>query len=143
MVARGQAPGQPLELPVAARRGEASVGASGQDPPVGDERVRERVVERGNLLAARRRVQRNGGSPGSDGMTVEALPGSLQEHGPRRREGVRAGTYRPSPVTRVESPKPGGGVRKLGLPTGLDRVVPQAVRQVRQPMGDPTFSQGS
>jgi RNA-directed DNA polymerase len=143
MLARGHAPGQQLELPFAERRGEASVGAAGQDTPVGEERVMERVVERGNLRAALRRVKRNGGSPGIDGMTVEAVPGYLQEHWPRIREGLLAGTYRPSPVQRVEIPKPGGGVRKLGLPTVRDRFVQQAVRQVRQPMWDATFSEGS
>jgi RNA-directed DNA polymerase len=143
MLDRGHAPGQQLELPFAERRGEASVGAAGQDTPVGEERVMERVVERGNLRAALRRVKRNGGSPGIDGMTVEAVPGYLQEHWPRIREGLLAGTYRPSPVQRVEIPKPGGGVRKLGLPTVRDRFVQQAVRQVRQPMWDATFSEGS
>jgi RNA-directed DNA polymerase len=100
-------------------------------------------VERGNLLAALRRVKRNAGSPGIDGMTVEELPGYLQEPWPRIRESLLAGTYRPSPGKRVEIPKPGGGVRKLGIPTVLDRFVQQAVLQVLQPMWDPTFSEGS
>jgi RNA-directed DNA polymerase len=143
MVDRGQAPEQQLERPVAERRGEASVGASRQDTPVGEERLMERVVQRGNLLAARRRVKRNGGSPGIDGMTVEALPGYLREHWPRIREGVLAGTYRPSPVKRVEIPQPGGGVGKLGIPTVLDRFGQQAVLQGLQPTWDPTFSEGS
>jgi RNA-directed DNA polymerase len=139
---RGPAPAPQLELPVAERRGEASVGAAEQDTPGGEERLMAQVVERGNLLAALRRVKRNGGSPGTDGMTVEELPGSLREHWPRRCEALRAGTYRPSPVKRVEIPKPGGGVRKLGIPTVLDRFVQQAVRQVRQPRWEPTFSEG-
>jgi RNA-directed DNA polymerase len=143
MLDRGSAPGKQLELPFGERRGEASVGASGQDTLVGEEHVMERVVERGNLLAALRRVNRNGGSPGIDGMTVEALPGYLQEHWPRIREGLLAGMYRPSPVKRMEIPKPGGGVRKLGIPTVLDRFMQQAVLQVLQPMWDPTFSEGS
>ena len=140
MLDRGQAPGQQLERPFAERRGEASVGASGQAPPVGEECLMERVVARGNLLAALRRVKRNGGNPGIDGMTVEALPGYLREHWSRIREVWLAGTYRPKPVRRVEVPKPGGGVRKLGMPTALDRFIQQAVRQ---PMWDPTFSGGS
>jgi RNA-directed DNA polymerase len=143
MLDRGHAPAQQLELPFAERRGEASVGASEQDTPVGEERLMEQVVERGNLLAALRRVKRNGGSPGTDGMTVEELPGYLREHWPRIREALLAGTYRPSPVKRVEIPKPGGGVRKLGIPTVLDRFVQQAVLQVLQPRWDPTFSEGS
>jgi hypothetical protein len=71
MLDRGHAPAQQLERPVAERRGEAAGGASGGDPPVGDEGLLERVVARRNLHAARARVQRNGGSPGRDGMTVE------------------------------------------------------------------------
>jgi RNA-directed DNA polymerase len=103
----------------------------------------ERVVERGNLLAALRRVKRNGGSPGIDGLTVEELPGYLREHWLRIREDLLAGTYRPQPVKRVEIPKPGGGVRQLGIPTVLDRFIQQAVLQVLQPTWDPTFSEGS
>src|SRR5688500_10891583 len=104
MLDRGQAPGQQLELPFAERRGEASVGASRQDPPVGEACLLERVVERGNLLAALRRVKRNGGRPGIDGMRVEELPGYLREHWSRIREVLLAGTYRPNPVRRVEIP---------------------------------------
>src|SRR5262245_53846956 len=103
----------------------------------------EQVVERGNLRAALRRVKRNGGSPGTDGMTVEELPGYLREYWPRLREGLLTGTYRPRPVKRVEIPKPGGGVRHLGIPTVLDRFVQQAVLQVLQPRWDPTFSESS
>lgn len=143
MLDRGQAPAQQLELPFAERGGEASVGASGPDTPGGEERLMEQVVERENLLAALRRVKRNGGSPGIDGMTVEELPGYLREHWPRIREDLVAGTYRPQPVKRVEIPKPGGGVRKLGIPTVLDRFIQQAVLQVLQPTWDPTFSEGS
>jgi RNA-directed DNA polymerase len=142
MLDRGRAPGQQLELPFAERRGEAAVGASGQSTPVREESLMERVVERGNLLAALRRVKRNGGSPGIDGMTVEELPGYLREHWPQIRAALTAGTYRPSPAKRVEIPKPGGGVRKLGIPTALDRFIQQAVLQVLQPMWDPTFSGG-
>ena len=71
----------------------------------------ERVVERGNRLAALARVKRNGGSPGVDGMTVEGLPGYLREPWPQSRAARLAGTYQPQPVTRVEIPQPGGGVR--------------------------------
>jgi RNA-directed DNA polymerase len=103
----------------------------------------ERVVERGNLLAALARVKRNGGSPGVDGMTVEALPGYLREQWPQIQDALLAGTYRPQPVKRVEIPKPGGGVRKLGVPTVLDRFIQQAVLQVLQPEWDKTFSASS
>jgi RNA-directed DNA polymerase len=143
MLDRGSAPAQQLELPFAERGGEASVGASGTDTPVSEERLMEQVVERGNLLAALRRVKRNAGSPGIDGMTVAALPGYLREHWPRIRAALLAGTYRPQPVKRVEIPKPGGGVRNLGIPTVLDRFIQQALLQVLQPRWDPTFSEGS
>jgi RNA-directed DNA polymerase len=102
----------------------------------------ERVVARGNLLAALRRVKQNGGSPGIDGMTVEELPGYLCEHWLQIREALLAGTYRPQPVKWVEIPKPGGGVRKLGMPTGLDRFIQQAMRQALPPEWDTTCSDG-
>jgi CubicO group peptidase (beta-lactamase class C family) len=129
----------------AARRGaggEASGGASGQRTPGREARLRERVVARGQLLAARRRVQRKGGRPGLDGRTVEAWPGSLRAHWPQRRAALRAGTDRPSPVTRVELPTPGGGVRQLGRPTGRDRVIPPARLQGLPPEGDKSCSAG-
>lgn len=103
----------------------------------------EHVVERTNLLAALARVKRNGGSPGMDGMTVEELPGYLKAHWPEIREALLAGRYQPQPVKRVEIPKPGGGVRKLGIPTVLDRFIQQALLQVLQPAWDGTFSDGS
>ena len=143
MLDRGTAPDKPLILPCAQHRGEAPVGASGERPPGHDEGLMERVVERHNLFAALARVKANGGSPGVDGMTVEELPGYLQHHWPTLRTALLAGTYRPCPVKRVEIPKPGGGVRKLGLPTVLDRFLQQALRQVLQPEGDKTFSDGS
>jgi len=101
------------------------------------------VVARGNLLVALALVKRNGGSPGVDGLTVEELPGYLREHWPRIRAALLAGTYQPQPVKRVEIPKPGSGVRKLGIPTGLDRFIQQAVLQVLQPEWDKTFSESS
>jgi RNA-directed DNA polymerase len=76
MLARGNAPVEPLELPFAARRGEASVGAAGTDTPVGEERLMEQVGERGNLLAALRRVKRNRGSPGIDGRPLRNCLGT-------------------------------------------------------------------
>ena len=103
----------------------------------------ERVVERPNLLRALGRVKANGGSPGIDGMTVEKLPGYLQQHWPTLRTSLLAGTYRPRAVKRVEIAKPGGGVRKLGIPTVLDRFLQPALLQVLQPEWDKTFSEGS
>jgi RNA-directed DNA polymerase len=103
----------------------------------------EAVCERENLKKALRRVKANKGSPGVDGMTVEQLPDYLRAHWPQHRDELLRGTYRPSPVRRVEIPKPDGGVRKLGVPTVLDRLVQQAVLQVLQPIFDPTFSDHS
>lgn len=140
MLDRGIAPDKQLTMPVAQQRGEASVGAPGASTPVGDGRLMERVVERHNLLTALARVKANGGSPGIDGMTVEELPDYLRQHWPEIRAELLSGSYRPSPVRRVEIPKPGGGVRKLGIPTVLDRFIQQAALQVLQPGWDKTFS---
>jgi RNA-directed DNA polymerase len=103
----------------------------------------ELVCERQNLFAALKRVRDNGGSPGSDGMTTDELPGFLRVHWPRLREDLLAGRYQPQPVRRVLIPKPGGGERALGIPTVLDRFIQQALLQVLQPRFDPTFSDAS
>jgi group II intron reverse transcriptase/maturase len=103
----------------------------------------ERACERRNLQAALKRVRRNAGSPGIDGMTVEELPAHLRVYWPRLREELLAGRYQPQPVRRVAIPKPGGGERELGIPTVLDRFIQQALLQVLQPQFDPTFSDGS
>ena len=91
-------------------------------------------------MQALKRVKSNKGSAGIDGMSVEELPGYLKEHWPAIREQLLGGTYRPQPVRRVEIPKPDGGVRQLGIPTVLDRMVQQAVRQVLQGRWDADFS---
>jgi RNA-directed DNA polymerase len=143
MLDRSRAPVEQRELPVGERRGEASVGASGRDTPVGEARVMERVVARENLLAARRRGKRNGGSPGSDGMTGEAWPGYRREHWPQIREARLAGTAPTAAGDAGEIPQPGGGVRKLGIPTVLDRRIQQAGRQALQPEWAKTFSERS
>jgi group II intron reverse transcriptase/maturase len=103
----------------------------------------EAVVERGNARAALKRVQQNQGSPGGDGMTVEDLPGHLREHWGTIKAQLLAGTYQPQPVKRQPIPKPGGGVRELGIPCVLDRFIQQAILQVLQPRFDPTFSEHS
>jgi RNA-directed DNA polymerase len=111
--------------------------------PAGNQRVMEAVCERENLREALQRVKANKGSPGIDGMTVEQLPDHLKQHWPAIREQLLSGTYQPQPVRRVEIPKPDGGVRKLGIPTVLDRFVQQAVQQVLQRQWDPSFSEYS
>jgi group II intron reverse transcriptase/maturase len=103
----------------------------------------ERVVERGNVVLALKRVQKNKGSPGIDGMTVEALRDHLRETWPALREQLLAGSYRPQPVKRQLIPKSDGGMRELGIPTVLDRFIQQALLQVLQPRFDPGFSSHS
>ncbi|CAH2799704.1 MAG: Retron-type RNA-directed DNA polymerase (EC [uncultured Paraburkholderia sp.] len=114
------------------------------ESPSACERLMEKVCERGNLRQALKRVKANKGAPGVDGMTVQALPAYLREHWLSIRDTLLNGTYKPQPVRRVEIPKPdGGGVRKLGIPSALDRFVQQAVLQVLQRQWDPTFSDAS
>jgi len=108
--------------------------------PAEIERLMEEVVERENLMEALKRVRANKGSPGVDGMTVHALPDYLKAQWPVIREQLLSGTYKPQPVKRVEIPKPDGGVRKLGIPTVVDRLIQQAVMQVLQKRWDGTFS---
>jgi RNA-directed DNA polymerase len=105
--------------------------------------VMREVLEPENLSAALARVQANKGAPGIDGMTVAQLPGYLKTHWPGIKQQLQEGTYRPLPVRRVEIPKPGGGVRKLGIPTAVDRFIQQAVQQVLTRRWDDTFSQSS
>ena len=135
------------EAPRGERSGEATSAAQGDERSGLDALQRldvmERIVEGGNLRRALKRVQQNKGSPGVDGLTVEELPDYLREHWPVIREQLLTGRYQPSVVKRVEIPKPGGGVRQLGIPTVLDRFIQQAVLQVLQPVIDPTFSESS
>src|SRR6202171_5023640 len=112
--------------------------------PANTIRLMEEICERENLLEALRRVKGNKGSAGIYGMTVGQLSGYLKEHWLTLREQLLNGTYEPHPVRRVEIEKPdGGGMRKLGIPTVLDRFIQQAVMQVLQRRWNPTFSQYS
>lgn len=113
------------------------------ESPSASDRLMEEVCERENLKRALKRVKSNKGAPGVDGMTVHALPAYLREHWPSIRATLLEGTYKPQPVRRVEIPKPDGGVRKLGIPCALDRLIQQAVLQVLQRQWDPTFSDSS
>ena len=132
------------EAPRAAGEGTESLAAKRQaESPAIGERLMEEVCERENCKQALARVKANKGSPGVDGMTVHELPGYLKQHWPAIREQLRNGTYEPQPVRRVEIPKPDGGVRKLGIPTVLDRFIQQAVMQVLQRRWDRTFSNHS
>ena len=132
------------EAPRAAAEGtEPSTVKRETESPVSTEGLMEEVCEAENLKKALKRVKANKGSPGVDGMTVNELPGYLKQHWPVIREQLLSGTYKPQPVRRVEIPKPDGGVRKLGIPTVLDRFIQQAVMQVLQDSWDPTFSRHS
>lgn len=119
---------------------ESLAASSDSERPALAEPLMEEVCKRDNLLKAVQRVKSNKGSAGIDGMSVDELPAYLKQHWPTIREQLLRGTYKPQPVRRVEIPKPGGGVRKLGIPTVLDRFIQQAVLQVLQPSWDPTFS---
>ena len=104
----------------------------------------EEVLSRSNLLQAHHRVVSNRGAVGVDGMTVDELWSYCQQHWSRHREELLSGAYRPSPVRKVEIPKPGGkGMRMLGIPTVLDRLIQQALLQVLTRLFDPQFSASS
>jgi RNA-directed DNA polymerase len=126
--------GEGTESPMAEHKTES---------PAISEPLMEEVSERENLKQALRRVEANRGSPGVDGMKVDELAGYLREHWPEIREHLLSGTYKPAPVKRVEIGKPEGGIRKLGIPTVLDRFIQQAVMQVLQRRWDRTFSEHS
>jgi RNA-directed DNA polymerase len=113
------------------------------ESPANTEQLMEEVCGWENCKQALARVKSNKGSPGVDGMTVYDLPEHLKQHWPTIREQLQKGTYQPQPVKRVEIPKPDGGVRKLGIPTVLDRFIQQAVMQVLQSRWDGTFSDHS
>ena len=122
---------------------EASAAERWTESPAKAASMMEAICSRENLTKALRQVKGNRGSPGIDGMTVRQLPGYRVRQWPALREQLLAGAYRPQPVRRVEIPKPDGGVRKLGIPTVLDRFIQQAVMQVLQGQWDPTFSEHS
>lgn len=141
----------PAEAGTGKQSGEAAKPTgTGEAQPVtngnvgsGSDRLMEEVVARDNAQAALKRVSQNKDSPGIDGMTVEELPAWLKEHWTDIRAKLLDGTYQPAPVREQEIPKSDGGVRKLGIPTVLDRFIQQCVLQVLQPRIDPTFSKHS
>jgi len=138
------APALTGEAREAGRAGTESSGATnGFESPASTDRLMEEVCERDNLKEALRRVKANKGSAGVHGMTIGAITDYLKQHWPAIREHLLNGTYEPKPVRRVEIAKPDGGVRKLGIPSVLDRFIQQAVLQVLQRRWDRTFSQHS
>ncbi len=134
-------------------RGEAPAGGNqGVEPPVAEpapespaltEQLMEEVCDRENLERAWKQVRKNKGGPGVDGMTIDNARDDLREHWPSIRSQLLEGRYQPQPVKRVLIPKPDGGVRKLGVPCVVDRLIQQALLQVLQPRWDPTFSEHS
>src|SRR5215813_5998074 len=134
---RGEAPtsGNPGVEPV--------VAVTEPESPAATMQLMEEVCERENLVRAWQRVRDNKGAPGVDGMTIDDAKSFLCEHWPDIRSQLLAGTYQPQPVRRVEIPKPDGGVRKLGVPSVVDRLIQQALLQVLQKRWDPTFSEHS
>jgi len=128
-----------------AKREETKSLSAVHDPesPANTNRLMEEICERENLKQALQQVKANKGSAGVDGMTVGGITGYLKQHWPVIREQLLRGIYEPKPVRRVEIPKPDGGVRKLGIPTVLDRFIQQAVMQVLQRRWDRTFSDRS
>ena len=132
------------EAPRADVRGTESPAAKRTtESPAGAQTLMEAVCSRENLWKALKRVQANKGSAGVDGMTVGQLPGYLAKQWLALRDQLLQGTYQPQPVKRVEIPKSDGGVRKLGIPTVVDRFLQQAVMQVLQEQWDRTFSEHS
>lgn len=131
------------ETPSAPQSGEAGRARHGDERSGTTGLLMEQVVARENAMQAFKRVRRNKGSPGTDGMTVDQLEPYLREHWEAIREQLLAGRYQPSVVRRQLIPKSGGGMRQLGIPTVLDRFVQQLVLQVLQPIFDPTFSEHS
>ncbi len=134
---RGEAPGSGCQ------GAEPRVAKPTPERPAPTEPLMEEVCDRENLKAAWKRVRRNKGGPGMDGMTIDDARDYLREHWPSIRSQLLEGTYQPQPVKRVEIPKPGGGVRKLGVPCVVDRLIQQALLQVLQARWDPTFSEHS
>lgn len=103
----------------------------------------EEIVSRGNLNRAYKRVKKNRGAGGVDGMKVDELLQYLKNNGEEIRQSILAGKYQPQPVRRVEIPKDNGKTRKLGIPTAVDRVIQQAIAQVLTPIYEPKFAETS
>ena len=113
------------------------------ESPTGRIRLLESILERENMRRALQRVKSNKGAPGIDKMTVEQLPVYLKRHWIKIRQAILDGRYDPLPVRRKEIPKPDGGIRVLGIPSVLDRLIQQATAQVLQKIWDYTFSESS
>lgn len=100
----------------------------------------EKIFSRNNMQEAYQQVVKNDGAPGIDGLTIDKLKAHCQQHWPRIREELLSGKYQPQAVKQVAIPKPNGGMRVLGIPTVIDRLIQQAIHQILQPILDPKFS---
>lgn len=135
-----------LNVPGRTRRDtgpEAFIAKRLSESPTGEIRLMESILERENMRRALRQVRKNDGAPGIDGMTVDELPRYLRRHWDTIKAELLAGVYKPQPVRRKELDKPDGGVRLLGIPTVVDRLIQQAIAQVLQAIWDHTFSEFS
>jgi len=137
----GKASVRPLARPLEHPGDAAVTGTRGEDAPVEGSDLLERVLEPHTLRRALPQVRGHPGAPGSDGMTVDDREAHLQTHGPTIRAALVEGSYAPQPVRRTAIPKPGGGTRHLGMPTGRDRCLEPAVWQVLQEAWDPTCAE--
>jgi RNA-directed DNA polymerase len=129
--------------PVEQEVGASSVTVEPTPRPEAGTGLLEMILSRENMMAALRRVEANKGAPGVDGLAVEHLRAHLAAHWATIKEELLAGRYEPAPVRGVEIPKPGGGMRQLGIPTVVDRLIQQAMHQVLMPLFDPGFSNSS
>ena len=136
-IAGGRGEATPEVVRDEARTARHETGSSGRED------LLAQVLAKANMEAAWKRVKSNRGSAGVDGLSIAETADYLRAHWPRIRESILDGSYRPMPVRRVQIPKPGGGVRELGIPTVTDRLIQQALLQVLQPRIDPTFSEHS
>ena len=127
-------------LETESNKGAHSAGSLGTVGDGGAETLLDKILDRDNLNQAYKRVVKNGGAAGVDDMTVDEMLPYLRKHREEIIASIREGWYKPKPVKRVEIPKPDGGVRQLGIPTVIDRMIQQAVMQVLQPIFEPTFS---
>ena len=127
----------------ARRRGELESHSGEKHRAPQEQTMIEEILEPQNLSAAWKRVKRNKGTAGIDGMTIEDFPAFARDHWPRIAQAIRGGNYRPAPVRRVFIPKPDGTERPLGIPTVLDRMIQQAIAQILSPLFEADFSEHS
>lgn len=108
-----------------------------------NQQLLEQMIDPENMRRAWKQVRLNRGAAGVDGRSIEKTHLFLQEHWPEIRRSIHEGIYKPKPVLRMKIPKPGGGERKLGIPTVVDRLIRQAISQILSPLFEPEFSETS